>query len=397
MLRSLFSGVSGMKSQQTKMDVIGNNIANVNTTAFKGQRVTFKDALSQTMQGASAPSEGMGGTNPKQVGLGVTVASIDTDMSQGFLQPTGRAADLAIEGNGFFIVCKTDANDSKKTLDTRFTRDGSFTLDKNGSLVTSSGYHVRGYFNSNYIPATDKYETYQDNILLPLEVLSPVKGGGFTFVLTKGNSINQIILNQGTPASVNFDNVSGALTITGNFNSAPNLIQVDQIQAMINSTLKAANIDQNVFVGGTADVKSFNEIPASANGIIGDNLNQYLAQEKVQKLTEYSIETDGTIKAVYGDGTVKLGQLLLANFQNPAGLNKMSGNTYTESPNSGTPQYGKPNDIGGTIQQGFLEMSRVDLANEFTEMIITSRAFQANSRTITTSDEMLQELLNLKR
>ncbi|GFR35602.1 flagellar hook-basal body complex protein [Thermobrachium celere] len=103
MLRSLFSGVSGMKSNQIKMDVIGNNIANVNTVAFKGARVTFKDMLNQTLQGTSAPNENIGGTNAKQIGLGVAVASIDTNMSQGALQPTGRATDLAIEGNGFFL------------------------------------------------------------------------------------------------------------------------------------------------------------------------------------------------------------------------------------------------------------------------------------------------------
>lgn len=303
MLRSLFSGVTGMKSNQTKMDVIGNNIANVNTTAFKSGRVNFKDMLSQTIQSANAPSEGRGGANPKQVGLGVAVAGIDTNMAQGGLQPTGRASDLAIEGNGFFVV--SDGNE------TRFTRDGSFTLDKDGNLITSEGYHVMGAVN--------------DNI------------GNGTFDADSGETLTP------DPASLNDTTTS--------------------------SDLKNIIIPLEATVGGNT-----------------------------VKITSFGIESDGTIRAVYGDKTVKVGQIILAAFQNTAGLTKMGGNTYMGSLNSGDPVYGTAASSGyGNIQQGMLEMSNVDLANEFTDMIITSRSFQANSRTITTSDEMLQELLNLKR
>lgn len=302
MLRSLFSGVSGMKSQQTKMDVIGNNIANANTTAFKASRVMFKDMLSQTMQSASAPAEdatkGVGGTNPKQAGLGVAIAGIDTDMSQGALQPTGRSTDIAVQGNGFFIVAEKEGAGAYF----RYTRDGGFTLDASGNLVTSEGLHVLG-------------------------ATADGKGGA-----------------PGPDLSAD---------------PAPN-----------EDTLKAI------------------KIPLTDPG----------AASNPSKLKSFSIEKDGTIRAIYTDKPVVVGKIAVANFQNEAGLEKLGSNLYKNTSNSGDPQVGAPNEKGaGSIEQGFLEMSKVDLANEFTEMIITSRAFQANSRTITTSDEMLQELLNLKR
>ena len=293
MLRSLYSGVSGMKAQQTKLDVIGNNIANVSTTAFKSSRVTFKDMLSQTIQNASSPvgvttGTGLGGTNPEQAGLGVSIASIDTDMSQGSLQPTERSGDIAIQGNGFFVVSSDGTNMS-------YTRDGSFTLDTNGNLVTSEGLHVMGVKNTDY-------------------------------------------------------NATTAPSITG--------------------SLTAINIPLTDPTGG-----------ANASSI-----------------KSFSIDKDGTIKAIYTDKPIIIGRVGMAVFQNPQGLQKDGGNLYSVTSNSGNPKYGNPSDNGfGTTEQGYLEMAKVDLANEFTEMIISSRAFQANSKIITTSDDILQELINLKR
>lgn len=310
MLRSLFSGVSGMKSQQTKMDVIGNNIANANTTAFKASRVMFKDMLSQTMQSASAPTDaatvttatGIGGTNPKQAGLGVAIAGIDTDMSQGALQPTGRSTDVAIQGNGFFIVAEKQGANAYF----RYTRDGGFTLDASGNLVTSEGLHVLGSM-----------------------VDTPSATGPVTF-------------NPDLSAA-----------------TAPALSALEAIKIPLTDPTTATN---------------------------------------PSKLKSFSIEKDGTIRAIYTDNPIVIGKIAIANFQNEAGLEKLGSNLYKNTSNSGNAEVGAPNEKGaGSLEQGFLEMSKVDLANEFTEMIITSRAFQANSRTITTSDEMLQELLNLKR
>ncbi len=297
MLRSLYSGVSGMRSNQMKMDVIGNNIANVNTTAFKTGRARFQDLFSQTLSNAQAPSDaGRGGINPKQVGLGVSVASIDTVMSGGALQPTGRDLDFAIENEGFFILSQDTDGDIR-----RLTRDGAFFTDFEGNLVNAEGLRVLGY-------EVDEY-SLTSTVQLPSD-------------------------------------------------------ETDY------GELATITIPNSITVGG-------------------DDLS----------LETFSIDGSGLIQGIYSDGNVyKLGQLGIAKFKNPGGLEKLGGNTYRETRNSGPTEIGVANQGGfGTIRQGVSEMSNVDLANEFTEMIITSRAYQANSRTITTSDEMLQELLNLKR
>jgi len=285
MIRSLYSGVSGMRSNQTKMDVIGNNIANVNTTGFKSGRVRFQDMLSQTMASAQEATPGnLGGVNAQQVGLGVKVGAIDTIMTDGALQPTSRDLDLAIEGTGFFMVSQDDAGTMKL-----FTRDGAFYRDSAGDLVNAGGYKVLG--------------TPTDPTAIPT---NPQK-----LAITNTRTIGTDVL----------------------------------------------------------------------------------------ELQSFSIDGSGIIKGVYSDGnSYNIGQIAVAKFDNSAGLEKVGNNNYRASNNSGDPAIGTANADGyGVIRQGVLEMSNVDLANEFTELIVTSRSYQANSRTITTSDEMLQELLSLKR
>jgi flagellar hook protein FlgE len=297
MLRSLYSGVNGMKGFQTKMDVIANNIANVNTTAYKSSRVRFQDMLSQTMANAQSPSaNGLGGINGKQVGLGVKVGAIDMMMTDGALQPTNRGLDFAIEGEGFFVV-SPDTNGNTKY----YTRDGAFFTDYEGNLVNSNGERVLGY------------------------------------------------------------NVNGY---------------------SLNPTLNAPN--------GTNDLDKLEPLVIPEKINVGNN---------TLDLESYSIDGSGQIYGVYSDGnSYLLGQIGVVGFNNPEGLEKIGNNNYVASNNSGMPEVGIAGEKGlGVIRQGFLEMSNVDLANEFTEMIIASRAYQANSRSITTSDEMLQELINLKR
>ena len=277
-----------MRSNQTKMDVLGNNIANVNTTGYKSGRVRFQDMLSQTLSSAQSPTPGsLGGVNAQQVGLGVKIGAIDTIMTDGALQPTNRDLDLAIEGNGFFMVSQ-DGDDMRF-----YTRDGAFYRDYEGNLVNAGGYIVMGY-------EADK---------------------------------------------------AGVVTI-------------DETQL---TTLSIPN--KKDFGAGEVDLQTF------------------------------AIDGSGIIKGVYSDGTSHtLGQLALSKFDNPEGLEKVGNNNYRSSNNSGAPQTLVANTNGyGIVRQGVLEMSNVDLANEFTELIVTSRSYQANSRTITTSDEMLQELINLKR
>lgn len=315
MLRSLYSGVSGMRSFQTKMDVIANNIANVNTTGFKSGRAKFQDMLSQTTASAQSPMGNLGGVNPQQIGLGVRVGSIDTIMTGGALQPTSRSLDFALEGDGFFIL-------QDSTGQNVYSRDGAFFADYEGNLTNASGLKVMGY---------------------------RIEG-------STGEDIKGEIIDGKT--DIKYDD----------------------------SKLSALKIPQKVTDKG-----------------LESETGKY-------ELDDFAIDGTGTIIGVYvekldanvgGDAKVirvALGKVGMAKFANPEGLEKIGNNNYVASNNSGPVQEGMAGEGGyGLIRQGFLEMSNVDLANEFTEMIVTSRAYQANSRSITTSDEMLQELINLKR
>lgn len=287
MLRSLYSGISGMKSFQTKLDVIGNNIANVNTFGFKKGRVTFSDQMSQTMSGATTSAAdgevGRGGKNAKQVGLGAAVASIDTISTQGSSQNTGRPLDFMIEGTGYFIL-RDDVSDPD-TATTYYSRSGNFFLDTDGNIVNGDGLYL-----------------------------------------------------------------------------------VDSEGAAIN-------------------------IPADSQS--------------------YSIGSNGKISIVDSEGVLNADkQFKLAIFSNPDGLQKVGTNLFQPSNNSGRPADGEvfgeydaeagygamdPETGAGSIKSSSLEMSNVDLAEEFAEMIVAQRAFQSNTKIITTSDEVLQELMGLKR
>lgn len=264
MLRSMYAGISGMKNMQTKLDVIGNNIANVNTFGFKKGRVTFSDLVSQEIAGATAPGPDRGGTNPKQVGLGSEIGSVDTIDTQGNLQTTDRPLDVAISSDGYFNVQDGDNN--------YYTRAGNFYFDQNGALTTSEGMYVQS---------------------------------------TDGGNI---------------------------------------------------------------------QVPENA--------------------TDFSIGNDGTVSYSDENGDSQTaGQIGVVTFANPGGLQKSGGNRFQQTDNSGpASDLSAPGTAGvSPIKVGMLEMSNVDLSEEFTDMITAQRAFQANTKIITTSDEVLQELINLKR
>lgn len=279
MLRSMYSGISGMKNFQTKLDVIGNNIANVNTYGFKKGRVTFKDMVSQTISGASESNNTRGGMNPKQVGLGSALSTIDTIHTQGSLQTTGRSLDIGISGDGFFVVAPGNSTAGIDLSQAKLTRAGNFYLDEQGFLVNSDGY----------------------------------------------------------------------------------------------------------FVSDVTGVKI--KIPADAES--------------------FSIGSDGSITVIGGTPVPATPVIALTKVPNPDGLQKVGNNLYTITANSDdfnndgsitVADLGKSGTNGtGDLVSGTLEMSNVDLSEEFTEMIVAQRGFQANTRIITTSDEILQELVNLKR
>ena len=300
MMRSLYSAISGLKNHQIKMDVIGNNIANVNTTGFKRSRVSFATALSQTMKGASSPTPAagplytLGGTNPMQVGLGAMLGSIDQIMTPGSAQTTGNPTDMMIQGAGFFVL-----NNSGQTV---YSRAGGFSLDSAGNLAD---------------PATGAL----------------VQGHMFT-------SDADVTLN---PLPMPADNVNISKIATKN---------------------------------------------TDATG--------------AGPLQNYSIDQSGIVTGIYTNAGVttthKIAQIAVANFANAPGLESVGGSFYRNSNNSGAAVIGVAGTNGsGIIIPSAIEMSNVDLANEFTDMIVAQRGFQANGRVITVSDTLLQELIDLKR
>ena len=336
----MYSGISGLRNSQTKLDVVGNNIANVNTFGFKKGRITFKDMVSQNMAGATGSNidqtkntSGFGGTNVKQVGLGAQIASIDTIATQGNLQTTNRTLDLGISGDGYLTVY--DAANTPF-----YTRAGNFYLDADGNLVTSDGYSVVGQM---YIGL-------------------PAAGG-----VADGN----------VP-----DNIPSA---------RPTLPPGQQI----GGGQKVDDDKRKLFI--PSEVSTVQGIDPQ-NGKV--TYTQVAGGNPNPKIESYSIGQDGTINVIYS-GDIRprtIGQIQVTKFSNAEGLEKVGGNLYTVTANSGAPQEVWPKSEGaGSLVSGTLEMSNVDLSEEFTEMIVGQRSFQANSRIITTSDEILQELVNLKR
>lgn len=344
MLRSLYSGISGMKVNQTKLDVIGNNLANVSTTAFKGSRVNFSTTISQTLGSASAASDSLGGVNGKQVGLGAQIASIDKIMSQGSMQSTSRSLDVAVDGSGYFMVATGPAltgdadaitinnNNGIGTMPANnsvaYTRDGSFVLDNEGNLLTSKGYRVLGF---------------------AMQTTDPVNGGNI-----------DNIENDGKVLYVESNNQTKAID--------DKLVSLKIPDKVIKVDAKGKRTD--------VAVKSFN------------------------------ISADGLITGVLETGEITaLGQIAMSSFKNEVGLTDIGNNMYEPSGSSGSAiiSSGKNsptnrNSSGyGDILQGYLEMSGVDMAEQFTDMIVATKAFQAAGKTITTGDEILSEIINLKR
>lgn len=463
MMRSMYSAVSGLRVHQTKMDVIGNNIANINTVGYKRQSVTFQEVFSEVIRGASAPQGGRGGTNPQQIGLGVSVGSINTIHTKGAAQRTDNPEDLMIDGEGFFVV-SADPN-----LENRYyTRAGNFTLDRDGNLVTADGYKVLGYridengdLTSEVVPiqvmrsetvaptATSRIEfrgnlnsnekehtadtIIKDSLGNSYTVTFEFEKGNSAIIDTGGNSVRgtiwtlsvKRITNQATGNYVEFNgtddeniiNVGNSVTLFFDEYGKIRYIgddtpaQLDDLDNFDTVFLNLNNLT-DITSGGTfgedgdGQILLFDEENKDA---IMRNLTQYANDMDAKpyaldgntsgKLEGYAIDASGTVVGIFSNGEMKeLAQLMLAKFDNPMGLQKMGGNLFIESRNSGEPQYGVAASGGyGTIAPGTLEMSNVDLSMEFTEMITTQRGFQANSRIITASDEMLQELVNLKR
>ncbi|MBT9134574.1 MAG: Flagellar hook protein FlgE [Firmicutes bacterium] len=411
MLRSLFSAISGMRSKQTKLDVIANNISNVNTTGFKGSRVKFHDMLSQTLRNASAPVGGRAGTNPAQVGLGVAVGGIDTSHVQGALQATGRISDLAIQGSGFFVMA-----DGNRTL---FTRDGAFSLSLARELVNpATGFRVQGWMAD----AAGNISTATPPTAMQIPLGESVITQPTTRVEFSGNLTNSA---PPVPPHVNtvtvFDskgeahqlNVTFTRSAMNTWSYAVTSTAIPPLSVTPPATTTLSFDTSGAVTPATATSGTFTvAVPGAANIAVTLQLGSMTqvaggstAVMRFQdgyapgELLSYIIGRGGVITGTYSNGLVRdIGQITLAYFGNPEALLKEGGNLYAVSPNSGEPLVGVAGSGGrGSIEVGMLEMSNVDLATEFTEMISTNRAFQANARTVSTSDEMLQELIQLKR
>lgn len=508
MLRSMFAGVSGLKAHQMRMDVIGNNIANVNTAGYKASRVTFQEMLSQTTRGATAPTANRGGSNPQQVGLGVQLGSIDVKHTQGNTQSTGYITDLAIEGDGFFILAEGEDG-----LNRLYTRAGIFGLDSGGtegnlvSLV--NGMRVMGYraengiidytslkplyisgsqtiearatdqvvfggnLDSRYTEGTgvrrtvqvydslgtehtivvDLTKTKEDNTwdwkaywLVPSTAISAEQAGGITpnarYVVHKNKlwkvnpdyEYSDSDSEQPGEEVASFDGkvwrvgdgsaefTFGTPLANGTFLTAAS----DGSSLVLTAELAVGPADSDTdsdtriefgtngsFLGPKPEEAVISFDPAGAESIrikldftqftqYADTFTgKFLSQNGHTSgaLESFTIDQNGVIVGSFSNGlTQALGQVALAKFANPGGLMRSGSTMFMESTNSGSAQVEPAGAPGfGQIIPSALEMSNVDLSEEFTDMIITQRGFQANSRIITTSDEMLQELVNLKR
>lgn len=415
MLRSLYSGISGLHAHQQMMDVTGNNIANVNTVGYKASTVQFQDTLSQMMGAAGAPQNGEGGTNPAQVGLGVRNAGILSNWSQGSQETTGRSGDMMIQGDGFFI-----ARSGNEDL---YTRAGSFSFDANGKLVTATGASVQGWTATNgVVNAAGK----PGDITMPLgSSIAPKATSTMTLKgnLTSDANADPTVTQYSTTIPVKvYDSKGATRTVTAKFTHlyAPagnedwtvDLTDADGTTAIgTQANLKFVNgkPDPTMLNNGVAsltftgtndtysvDVTDMTMYSGLSDARVFDTDGQ--AAGALTSLS-YTVSDTGQIIGVYSNGLKEvLGQVATATFKNVNGLEKTGDSMYRSSVNSGYAQVGQPGSAGmGQVISGALEMSNVDLAQEFTNLVIAQRGFQANSRVITTSDELLQELVSMKR
>ncbi len=499
MIRSMSTAVTGLRGHQQKLDVIGNNIANVNTIGFKMSQARFEDLLSQTIQGATGPDE-RGGINPSQIGLGMRISSITDIHSQGAITTTDRDTDLAIEGAGYFVVSDDDQGDNRF-----YTRAGSFGLDSNGNLVNDNGLFVLGgegldpiniplgademaratssmrfagnldaqqnptysfslgnpdngtygielNFNGAVISADDiDHDASAQEIADELEALDEIESVSVTGLGTAANPFI-ITINESDPedAEVRITGIVGDGDFDGDitWNPAGHIYEYYAYDSLgerytVDYNFTKSGVNQwdytvNVFGedgtvipidGGETGTLAFDTAgaldedetnieplefsPAGVDPLVidlnFDNVSQLSGSNNLVvreqdgygagELAGFYIDRTGVVVGTYTNGLIdNLGQIQTATFSNPEGLAKIGGNLFQETQNSGDAVVGNPGAAGrGLITASALEMSNTDLSFEFTELITTSRAFQANTRVVTTSDEVLVEVVNMKR
>jgi len=416
MLRSLFSGISGLKAHQQMMDVVSNNIANVNTIGYKSSNVVFEDTLSQLMRASASATVATGGLNPTQIGLGVELGAVQTNFLQGSTQITNKPTDLMIQNDGFFVLQSGNTQ--------VYSRAGAFNLDASGYLVNSDGNYAIGYAATNGV--VNSFGALS-KIQLPVGLTIP--GSASTTMSVAGNASPTaltVISTTGTVYDVNGAAQQLKIVLTPHEDDPTNPTartdtgyDVSYIDAAGNDSGSmgtvmfdaAGNFDATNSTIGTpatplpvllADgVTTVNVDLSGLTGYSGTSspIVKSSSGYAAGILSTFQVGPDGTVTGAFTNNQkMSLGQLALATFNNPNGLEKLGQSSYQASSNSGLAEVGVPGSGGrGTLIAGALEMSNVDLAAEFTNMIIAQRGFSANSKVITTSDEMLQDLVNIKR
>lgn len=397
MVRSLYSGVAGLTSHQTKMDVIGNNIANVNTYGFKSSRTSFSDVYYQSVKSATGGTETFAGNNPSTIGYGVQVASIDKDMSQSSFQSTNRKLDLAISGDGFFAVGTfTSQADGSAPADTTspsaltYTRMGNFGIDSMGNLVANNNMFVLGTRNTDagLVAIGD-----QSSLAMLQEQLTDTNGDS---VVTSADYAYQNTINVNKLIQKAYNIYSGEKNgilytyQTRNVDSTTGeLTEEDPVLCDITGQPILSDPKDPTSVI-TYDEGATTEDAVAAGGIVGEL--------SYSDLAAFDIGSNGNITVTYNNQLKVIGRIEVTVFDNPEGLIEAGETSYSETSASGAGKVKMPGDQGaGSLATNKLEMSNVNLAQEFSDMIVTQRGFQANARIITTSDSMLEELVNLKR
>lgn len=408
MLRSMFTAISSLNLHQTYMDVVANNLANVNTYGYKSNRVTFQDQFAKTLWSGSAPSDSLGGINPAQIGLGVRLGTVSPNFNQGMLQATGRNTDLAIQGDGFFIY--------NNVVSQNYSRDGALELDSEGYLVNgATGQRILGWMaDSSVVPPVVDTGGPVDGIQLPLgsalarETENAVVSGNLSSTFDPADSYDITIgvydslgvLHSVTLTFEHTDvlNNQWSWTASGTNVSGNGTLQFDEYGQYVSGS---GSVTVNASATSGANDFTLDLDLSSLTQLSSDNEAAMTYQDGLAagSFSSFFVTPLGEIVGVYSNGMQQLiGQLAIANFVNPAGLNKIGQNLYQVGSKSRDPAVGAAGSGGrGTIASGYLEGSNVDLGQEFTNMILAQRGFQASSRVITTSDEMLLELVNIKR
>ncbi len=425
---SLLTAVSGMEAAQTMLDVVGNNLANVNTVGFKSQSVGFQDLFYQTLSGGSQDVTGQSGTNPVQVGLGVTVGGVNTNFSVGSLEQTGQPLDLALQGNGFFVMNNGSENS--------YTRAGSFSISSSGYLVDpTTGDRVQRFGNVGETGAVTFQTPGDEDIKIPLGTgipAQPTSNVTFQGNLDSSTAIGgtfstsiQVFDTQGTGHSLTAlftktasgpDTYSISLSVSGgvvntatssNTTSAP--LVVGSVAFNPNGSLQSPATISGINMSFAPGLPANQPITLNlgtvgqTNGLteFGNSSSAAAVSQDgsaAGALTGVTVAQDGTVQGTFSNGaTLALAQIAVASFSNPGGLSRVGSNYFGLTPDSGPPLIAAAGSgDSGAIQSGALEQSNVDVNQEFTNLIVAQRAFQINARAITTSDQTTQSLIAIQ-